>query len=58
MTDVSRLPDRRTYQQGIAEGVRRVHARQHRAVTHAGMVALGITCAVGLAFQFWERVRQ
>jgi hypothetical protein len=53
-------PDQRTYQQGIAEGVRRVHSRQHASRVKAGMVGLGVAtaCAFALTLQLWVRVRQ
>ena len=52
------LPEHRTYQEGVAEGVRRVHRRHREARTTLGMVAVGLSAAAVLALQLWERVRQ
>ncbi|HEY8663124.1 MAG TPA: hypothetical protein VIL68_05860 [Propionibacteriaceae bacterium] len=57
-THVSRLPDHRTYHEGVAEGVRRVHSRQHAMRVNATMSAVIAICVMCLGLQLWERVRQ
>ena len=58
MSLILELPERRTYHEGVAEGVRRVHLRHREARIMLGMVAIGVSYAFVLTLQLWERVRQ